>query len=101
MSAMMGHNGVAQFDQQQNFMGDHFGADALMGMMGGQGFMADASMGGMAMDGSMLMPFIMANGNAALQMPPNGISSGEPLIVSQTTTALALALRELTTSSCR
>ena len=93
---MMGHNGVAPFDQHQNFMGDQFGADALMGMMGGQGFMADPSMGGMAMDTSMLMPFMMANGNAALQMPANGISSGELLLVSQSTTALAL--RELTTS---
>jgi hypothetical protein len=80
MSAAMHPDSMPHFDQQQAFMDQHqqFGADAMMGLMAGQGFMPDPSLaGGMPMDGSMLMPFMLANGNATLQMPTNGISPGK------------------------
>lgn len=76
MSAALDPSSMPQLDQQQDFMNQQFDANGMMGILPGQGFMPDPSMGGMPLDNPMMMPFMFANGNAALQIPPNGISEG-------------------------
>jgi hypothetical protein len=79
VAGAMDANGMPQYDdqQQQAFMSQHFDPNAMAGIMSGQSFMSDPSMGGMPMDASMMMPYMLSNGNGvAAQIPQNNISEG-------------------------